>query len=338
MEEKNHNKKKLIIHPKFRKTLEEIKSVRILTPQGENVKDFFSDYYVTSGKLKEIEEKNVLLNSKNGAEFLNSNIRIAAYDESINKYTALEGTGMITSHTLTLLEDNEYIPLSMLTFYFYTRAKKQFENMENIRIITENEEDASKVDYLMDRNQMLAENCPENTILFIDGSIFSGLSNAYNVKLNKKLLEKNIIPIYIVKNSFSNMVVQNSEYADHYNSDLHWVYNNVKVGERTKFFKYDDLSNPEFSKIFCYFKPFKFSPIRIEMHSETYSKYKESINEIMDLIYYQIITNGSERTPQCRIISISEEYSRETISMFKLEHIMKIVGATPTINQERFAW
>ena len=51
------------------------------------------------------------------------------------------------------------------------------------------------------------------------------------MRMNDALLKKNVIPIFVVKNSNSNMVTENiPELKGKFNSDMHWAYTFQKAG------------------------------------------------------------------------------------------------------------
>ncbi len=338
----NNNLNKIFIHPDFNATIEQINKLNIQLPKNSTTGelDFHLNLYPTDGKLiTNMEEiKPFKLNAKNGDKMAHENIAISAYDESINKFSALEGTAFLTSHSLVLQHKDAYIPQAFLTFYFYTRSKSYTEQSRFIKYSDDTETD-SKVDYVKDRTDFIINNTPKNSIAFIDGPLIGGQVSAYTYKLNKGLLQKNVIPFFVVKNTKSNLVTDNIlELKDNYNSDLHWAYSTLSPGERTNFFRYVDKNNPRFAKLFCYIKAFKSSPQRVEFHLETYEKFEKEIPCIMDLIYYLMLVQGDWRNPQIRTIIIAEKYARAALRLFNINKLAESAGITPTINQERFAW
>jgi len=154
--------------------------------------------------------------------------------------------------------------------------------------------------------------------------------------MNDVLLERNIIPIFIVKNSNSNLVTDYvPSLKGKFNSDMHWAYTTLQPGTRTNFFVYEDSVNSEFSKIFCYLKTFDISPQRVEFHPRTYKKYQGIMEEMMHLIYYLVLVQGDLKNPQLRSIAIAEKFARETLDLFDMSNLMKTLGLVPTMNQER---
>lgn len=338
----NDNLNKLFIHPDFNATIEQINKLNIQLPKiptNEEL-DFHLNTYPNDGKLiTNVEEiRPFKLNAKNGDKIAHEDIAISAYDESINKFSALEGSAFLTSHSLVLQHKDGYIPQAFLTFYFYTRSKTYTKQSRFIKYSNDPETD-SKIDYVKDRTEFIIKNTPKNSIAFIDGPLIGGQVSTYTYKLNKELLNKNVIPFFFVKNTSSNLVTDNiHELKDNYNSDLHWAYNTLSLGERTNFFKYVDQHNPRNAKLFCYIKGFMSSPQRVEFHLETFEKFEKQVPGIMDLIYYLLLVQGDWKNPQIRTIIIAEKYARTALRLFNINKLAESAGITPTINQERFAW
>lgn len=331
---------KLLLHPSFEKTVMDINKLKITLPTFPSSVDLDFNFYSFPDNpelVTNIEEINrYTLNPKLGEKFLNSNHTICAYDESIQKSKALEGSAYLTSHSLVIHDKDDYISSNFLTFYFYTKSVDLHKKSDFVRL-SENTEADFKADYAKDRSNFLIENTPQSSILFIDGPIIGGQISSYTIQTNNKLLNQGVIPIYFVKNSDSNLVVDNIKELKHkYNSDLHWAYSFLKNGQRTNFFKYTDKYNKKNAKIFCYIKPFNVSPQRVELHVDTFKKFENTIPELMNLIYYLLLVQGNLKNPQVRSIAIAEAYARSTLQLFDLTKIMKDLGITPTINEERF--
>lgn len=331
---------KLIFHPNFRKTLFELSELKIALPSNPSDLDInFSLYgYPMNGKLiTEVEKfQKIKLNPIRGQKTYESGISICGYDESINKFLGLEGTAYLTSHCLLIHDDLDYVPINLLTFYFYTRSEALSGRSHYIKFSGDPELD-SKKDYIIDRKKFLVDNVPESSILFIDGPLIGGQMSSYTIELNDLLLKKDVIPIFFVKNSNSNLVTDNiSELNKTYNSDMHWSYKFLNNGERTSLFRYVDQYNDNYAKIFCYIKGFNVSPQRIEIDISTFEKYSDVIINLFDIIYYLLLAQGNLKNPQIRTISIAEKYARSTLKLINLIETMKYLGITPTINQERF--
>lgn len=330
---------KLIIHPQFEDTLKEVSSMTVSLPNyQEKIGYSLDELTFTNGELVIPVDKidRVRLSPEKGIKMLERRTFIAAYDESISKFDSLEGSAFFTSHSLSLMDKFNYIPVNYITFYFYTKSQEIVKKSKYIKLSYEPEID-SKKDYILDRIAFLERAMPKYSLLLIDGPLIGGDVYTYMIRSIEIFHKKEIIPIFIVKNSTSNLVTDNvEELQNKYNSDMHWSYNFLAQGERTSFFTYQDRINPKNAKIFCYLKTFNLSPQRVEMHVETFYKYQELIPDIMDLIYYLIIVQGDPLNPQVRLIAIAELYARETLKLININKIIKEVGITPTMNQIRF--
>lgn len=338
--ENSKNFSKLLVHPNFNKTISAVNKLDLTLQQVKQTELDFNPYpFPPNGKLVNLEEfKSYTLDPKKGESTLKDGLTIYAYDESINKFSSLEGSAFLTSHSLILL-DTDYLPTCYVTFYFYTKSKEFVKKSHFIKY-SEEPEVTSKEDYVLDRSDFIVSNVSDNSIILIDGPLIGGNVASYTVNLNDKLLEKNVFPIFFVKNSSSNLVTDNMpQTKGKYNSDLHWSFKTLNQGERTCFFRYrDEHSKNEKSKVFCYIKAFDVCPQRIEFHTRTFEKFKNRIGDIMNVMYYLMLVQGSPRNPQVRPIAIAEKFARETIHLFPLKNIMKETGITSTMNQERFGW
>lgn len=330
---------KVIVHPLLEETIKEISlsgaTLADFTPnillQPEELHFLAGELVIPDGPIQKVQ-----MDASIGCNYLNTKKTIAAYDESIGKIASLEGIGYSTSHSLVLTSASNYIPVNYLTFYFYSRSKELVDKSKYIKYSVEPEID-SKKDYIRDRINFLEKTVPENSILFIDGPLIGGDVYTFMIGSIDSFHKKNIVPIFFVKNSSSNLVTDNTiELKDKFNSDLHWSYQILKSGERTNFFIYRDKVNPVNAKSFCYLKAFSLSPQRVEMHLSTYLKYSNQIENIMDLVYYLLIVQGDLYNPQVRPIAIAEKFARETLKLVDIFSLMKMAGVTPTMNQIRF--
>ena len=301
--------------------------------------DFTNYSYPQNGELvTSVEEFGKFqLDEENGQKFC-SNVPICAYDESVNKFEGLEGTAYLTSHCMIIHGQTDFIPVSLLTFYFYTRSLALSQGSKFIKYSEDVEVD-SKRDYIADREYLLVENVPEKSVIFVDGPLIGSQMTKYTLNLNNLLLKKGVIPIFFVKNSTSNLVIDNiKELKQKYNSDMHWAYSILKEGERTSLFRYEDRTNRSFAKVFCYLKAFNVSPHRIEMDVDTFRKYSSIAGDLLNLAYYLLIVQGDLKNPQIRSIAMAEKYARATLKLVNFPEMMRGLGITPTMNQERFAW
>ena len=142
----------------------------------------------------------------------------------------------------------DYIPSVLITFYFFTQSEPISQKSKYI-IKSDNPSTDSKIYYSKDRSKFICDTITDNSIILIDGPLIGGQMSHLTVDLNRKLLQKNIIPIFIVKNSRSNLVTQYTDsLKGKFNSDMHWCYNTLKVGERTNFFSYVDKHIRKYSQ------------------------------------------------------------------------------------------
>jgi len=293
---------------------------------------------VISGGIERLEKQSSYkLNLKKKPD-IPENRNIFAYDESIRSYSALEGNAYFTAHSLIHLEKEDYVNHNLISFYFISRAENY--HKKNPAILYDEKygpDEYSKLIYVTERNRLLAEYVPPRSILLIDGPIFGGQISSYNCELNKKLLSKDITPIFIVKNSKSCMIIENDPKLNvRYNNDMHWANEFLKEGERTSMFTYNDVNNTEFKKVFYYAKVYPRFPQRIEFHLNTYGKYKSILPKVFDLIYYFLIAQGSDKNPQVRPIAVAEMYARKSLEVIDINSLIQTFRITPTMNQQRF--
>jgi len=336
--DKRVNLNKLVLHPSFKDMVTEIKKVNITItePAKKGEFDFSNSTFPPNGKLRKIEELAAYdLNAKNGQK-ISREYDFTGYDESILNYMSLEGSAAFTAHSLVIASKEDYIPVNFLSFYFYTRSenlKKQHSLLTHV--IDPNSQ--SNRDYVEDRNLFLGQWSLDGSISFIDGPLIGGNITTYTLDMVKSLHKQSIIPIFIVKNSDSNLVTDNiAELRNQYNSDMHWSYHFLSRGQRTNFFLYIDESSPKNAKVFCYIKAFNLSPQRIEFHVDTYKNHKDKIDELMDLTYYLFLAHGDKKNPQVRPIAVAEKFARDVLQMSDSYNLIKSSGLIPTMNQERF--
>lgn len=329
---------KLVLHPSFKKTINEIRKVNLTITQNpiQEKLNFENLTFPSEGKIKLIEDLgSIKLNEKNGQK-IGKEYLLSGYDESKLQYFSLEGSAYFTAHSLVIASKQEYMPVNYLSFYFYTRSQKIKENSSYITHSEDHSADSNR-DYAIDRSNFLNKWAVDNSVLFVDGPLIGGQITSYTLDLVEKVHKKGIIPIFFVKNSDSNLVTDNIlELRNKFNSDMHWSYNQLKPGERTNFVMYADEHNPKNAKIFCYLKAFNLSPQRIELHIDTYTNYRNKIEDIMDMIYFLLLVHGNKKNPQIRPIAIAEKYARDILRMADTYNLIKTSGLIPTMNQERF--
>lgn len=331
---------RMIVHPDFYKTLNEIKSSHfkisqnpIFTGMEFDPTNYPNNESVLS-KIENIEKKE--LNANNGLKLINRERIVAGYDESIELFPGLEGTANLTAHCLVIMGKFEYVPVTYITYYFYTRSKRYADGKEAIKFSSKIEEDMKK-NYAVDRKNFLSETVPSGSILFIDGPLIGGNLNYITREMNNKLLEKNVTPIFFVKNSNSNLVSDNvPSLKGKFNSDLDWAHNTFKMGERSPFFMYVDKLNKDNGKIFCYIRTSDLTVQRVEFHIQTFQKYREEMENIMDLVLYMLYVQGDNKNPQVRTIAVSEKYARTVLRFINSSYIGTF-SFTPTMNSIRFS-
>jgi len=261
---------------------------------------------------------------------------IYAYDESVQGYKALEGDLLFCSSAVIKIEEKYKFNLTVLPYFLTSMRKYQHTRDEDIRFAENIAEERNRILVEMKVSSIL-ETVEPHSIVFIDGPLIGGMASTYMVKMDEKLLEKDCIPLYFVKNSESKLVIEhNPKLSAEFNSDFHWATRTLKAGHRSAFFKYSDRYDNRFSKVFAYMKPLPGFTERVELHSLTFEKYRSLIPAIFDLIAYFYLVQGDPSNPQVRPIAIAEKYAREGIKMLNIPALLSRLGFLPTINQVRF--
>ena len=335
---------RFIIDPRFDEVLEDLNKKNIhsgkSTPFELENEDFVGENNNGDNVFFLNEEKSLLLDPQVGYQTL-ERTSICAYDESLMRISALEGSGFFISHSLVLVDKEQYLPLTYLTFDFFTKSKSIADGNNALTFTREPTEIASKRKYIEDRKMVLIKFTPDNSILLIDGPLIGSQMTEYNLQLNEALLKRNIMPLFFVKNSNSSLIVDSDpKLRDRYNSDFEWSYKTLKVGEMSNFVKYVDKtdSTNRKNKVFTYLKAFDASPIRVEMHDSVYARIHTELKEIMSAIYYLLLAQGDIRNPQPRPIAISEKYAKAALNVIDFESVIQRTGIKPTMNFTRFGW
>lgn len=328
---------KLSISEGFFQLMQDLNDQQIELPQESE--EYSLDFNVPSqsgDKLERLEDEDKhKFDAEKGIDFLQGK-NLFAYDESVNKYKALEGSAFLTCHSLVQMTEKSYKPIPHLTVDFYTESEDIANASEFIHEPDRNEDigSKSKKESVKDRNKVILENTKENSIVFIDGPLVGSQTTSLSLKLVEGLRQKGCTPIFFVKNSDSSMVIDNSkDLRKKFNSDIHWANEQLDSGYRTDFYKYVDQENRANAKVFCYIKAFKSSPQRVELPVGVYEENKHQIEDLMGLIYYLMIAHGDEK-PQVRPVAIAEDYARSVIDMIDLEKFME-TRVTPTMNEDR---
>lgn len=335
---------RFILDPQFSKVLEDLSLVDL-----HAAKPVKSDIEIKetntvpneNEKVGFIEDKQKVALDPSAAQTFVTKNRICAYDESLVRISALEGTGFFVSHSVVLMEANRYLPLIYLTFNFYTKSRRIADGSNSLHYTPDSPELGSKIQYLNDRKYVLTSFVPNHSFLLIDGPLIGGQISEYNLQLNDELLKKEIVPIFFVKNSESSLVVGNdSELKGQYNSDFDWAFHTLNQGERTAFVKYTDLTDSKRrrNKVFTYIKALKAPPVRIEMHDSTYAFISSKITKVMDMLYYLLLAQGNALNSQPRPIAVAEAYARESLKVVDFDQVVRKAGIQPTMNYTRFGW
>lgn len=329
---------RLVLHPDFQATIQAINDINLtIVEPPKPVEIDFSNFllFENPGFASIGDIARIKLDAQNGQRVAKQ-IVLSGYDESKLNYKSLEGEAFFTAHSMVILNEAEYIPVTYLSFYFYTRSE-ELAGVNPTFVESADPISASNYHYVEDRNRLIIGHVVPNSILFIDGPLIGGNISAYSISMVRELEKIGVIPIFFVKNSDSDMVINNiPEYRRRYNSDLHWSYQFLDKGQRTNFFSYMDQRNNNNAKVFCYIRPFSRSPQRVEMHLETYQRNKKHLDDLMDLSYYLMLVHGNLRNPQIRPIAVAEQYAREMLRLTDSYNLIKHSGLIPTMNQLRF--
>ena len=337
----------VIVQDGFFEFIEKVKKTNVRLPNSPEIVSSIgaeNDNIQEGGKLTAVEggaELTHKLDLINGESISKKeSTLISAYDESIAKFSCLEGKAVYVSHSLIYVFGDRYYPLNMLTAMFVTGSDLVSRRIsDDYKVIATNEkwgaDTTANVEIAKQKRDFLEKYCYDDSILLIDGPFLAGDGLAYFKAVKKAFVDRRIIPIFIVKNSASRMIIDTtSAYCGKYNSDLHWANEILNAGERTRFYKYTD--NKDNTKVFCYLKFNKgSSPIRIEMPTEIYSNFTSEVISILDLVYYLIMVQGDYLNPQARPVAIAEKYARETLHLIDFSKLMRSATLTPTINEER---
>ncbi len=296
---------------------------------------------VPEGRVTKLEQFDAYdLDYREGLELFSKDSEvICAYDESIASYEALEGRAVCTSHALVYVLPQDYLPVTYITLRFFTRSSLVKEKMGDCAVVAEDIHRESVICIAKDKMQFLTDYCINNSILLIDGPLIAGDAYTTFMPYIDNFCARNILSVFFVKNSYSNMVINNvEELSNKYNSDMHWCNEILKTGQRTAFYQYTDIRNPNNTKVFCYVKFYEnTSPVRIEFPTKIFEKYGKKTHDVVNLAYYLLIVQGSKKNPQPRPIAIAEKYARETMKVIDVNReLHRATGLTRTMNEERW--
>ena len=171
---------KVIFNSSFRQSIKELNDLNLhLNSVSPVTEQMTSDSYIYDPEIKvtQIETKNkYLLFPERAKDFLApQDYNICAYDESINKFSALEGTAFLFSHAFVLMNKEDYDAACLLAFYFYTKSNSYSAGKSTIKISNDPIADSQK-DYALDKKAFIEENTPKHSIVLIDGPLIGGLN------------------------------------------------------------------------------------------------------------------------------------------------------------------
>ncbi len=331
-------KGKIIFSENYKLTIESIKQINNFVSNKASVIKALTDLETHTDKsdiyILPNFKNNIKIDSESLKEFKQDPF-LASYDESILELNSLEGKVRCTVHCSIIQNEIEYIPAAFVTLKFYTKSNIICENSNEFADIFITQEISKKInnEYISERKYFLTQVAPENTLIFIDGPLFSGESTSGNFELVNQLIKINCKPIFFVKNSESTIITERFNFAKGYNSDLHWAFSILKQGEVSPVFAYKSPDGR--GKAMCFFKIFNNrSPVRIEFPLDSFLEGYYPSN-IFTLIYYQYLANGDTNNYQPRIIQVAELYAREILKSTNLYQEIEKLGLTNSMNEER---
>jgi len=327
----------------YHKTFEDLKRNKIMFNR-EPVDSSMIDKILNNPKSKITSLENIgpqILDAQEGANFVKSYYSsISAYDESIQKIHTLKGTVYFTCHCIIQMTDIDFDPICELTANYFTRARSVAESSDVFHYVKVEEEIESmeavyKQQYHEERANLILNYIPNKSILIIDGPLVGSMLTSRTRRMAMKLLERDIITIFVVKNSDS-LMLANELAPGKYNSDLDWADQNLRPGSRSSFIKYKDQSGGH-SEVFCYLKSFdNVSPLRISFLEEILIRNDSFIKEIMNMIFYLVLDQGTPKDPQIRLITVAEMFAKELLKLSNPYGKLINLGLVPTINQSRW--
>jgi len=338
--------KEVLLQKDFFEFMEKIRATKIELPKTPEIRSGVSNFngYIEGTKIIREEDDtkfNYSLDLEHGYDvYASKQNLISAYDESIATYSALEGKVFLVSHALVFVYGDRYYPVTKMTLMFITGSKKMRDKIPGS--IAPNPkwgiDTTANVEIAQQKKDFLKEYGHNDSVLLIDGSFLAGDGMAtFKGIIKETFIERNIIPVFVVKNSNSNLLVDSiDKFKGEYNSDLHLANELLNEGERSPFYRYTDEHSPDNSKIFCYIKVKEHSsPTRIEFPTLIYKHNEKSIKSVMDLVYYLIMVQGDFSNPQARPIAIAEKYARETLGLINFNKTMIFSELTATMNEKR---
>ncbi len=328
-------KGRVIFSDNYVKTFEELRSLNKVQPVSVSFlkSDLFE--HLDGERVSLFGESN---DPKNVSFDLLKKVKITnlvAYDESILELRALEGKLRCIAHCIVLQNEDKYVPAGYVTLKFFTESSLiEGNSTEYSDIVYSNDVSHDILTHYLAERKFIAEKAiPSNSLVFIDGSMFSGGSTAQNFVLVDYLNSINSPPVFFVKNSDSKIITNNFQFANGYNSDLHWAHTVLNEMQYTPFFRYE--SDDGRAKLMSFLKIYKDrSPIKIELPFKSYEAGLYP-NDLFERIVYQFFANGSKSNVQPRIIQVAEIYAREILKSTNIYSEVEKMGLTKTMNEQR---
>ncbi len=329
----------VLVHPSFKRTVAALREAGVVLPRTPWPETLVEEARTRAGASTRIAEIEAVqpypLDARRGRDIYREPRPVCAYDESINKFVALEGAAYFTAHSVLFANAGTYLPTTLLTSSFYTRSQ-ELARLPALQLSSDPRLSYLK-DYINDRMGFMRDVVPPGSIFLVDGPIIAGDVYTTFLPFIKELHDRGACPIFVVKNSDSTMVIDSDpNLSRKFNSDLHWAYHTLHRGERSALFQYTDPYNPRNTKVFCYVKSFNASPLRVEVHTSTYERYGSDLRPLLDMLYFLSLAQGKEWDPQPRPIAVAEMYARETLGLVDIVALMRLAGVIPSVNQSRF--
>lgn len=330
----NEFKGRIIFSENYQSTIDSIKLINSSNSNKATLTKQNKEFTDTSNKsdlsiIRGYEEI-----TKIKRENLNPPELLSAYDESILELSSLEGKVRCIAHCSVIQNSEEFIPAGYVTVKFFTKSSLVSAKATELSDIIKSSDISKSLtdEYVKERKYFLSQAAPSDSLMFIDGPMFSGAATNGNFILIKELLSKSCRPIFFVKNSESTIITERFDFAKNYNSDLHWAHVNLKPGQVSPIFAY---TIEDRSKAMCFMKIFENkSPVRIEFPLKEFEENWYG-DDVFDQIYYQYLANGNSNNIQPRIIQVSEMYAREILKSTNLYKEIERMGLTKDMNEER---
>ena len=77
------------------------------------------------------------------------------------------------------------------------------------------------------------------------------------------------------------------------------------------------------------------SPLRVSFISDLLED-RDFINQIMEMLYYLVLDQGTPKDPQIRLISVAEMFAKDILKVSNPYGKVLQLGLVPTINQSRW--